>query len=100
MFEPTPEELERARETVRQMGLPAPDPEVVPVVLTLDGTDFLVDVTRLVPPGTPPERLVAAVMRVAQGCLTRSEVVALRVVGGPSVLVNWRAVKVVGVRLP
>lgn len=75
-------------------------PEPVPLVLTIDGVDFLIDVARLVPPSTSPAQLPAAMTRVAQGWLTRSEVVALTVIGGPSVLVNWRAVEFFEVRLP
>lgn len=74
--------------------------EPVPLVITLDGTDYLVDVARWVPPGTPSERRVRAMLMVVQGWLTRAEVVALPVIGGASVLVNWRAVTFFKVRLP
>jgi hypothetical protein len=72
----------------------------VPLVLTLDGVDHLVDAARWVSPDVPPAGRPAALTRVVQGWLTRADVVELPVVGGPPLLVNWRAVTFFAVRLP
>jgi len=74
--------------------------EPVPLIVVIDGAEYLIDAAAWVPAGTPLEDRPAVMAAVVQGWLTRSEVVGLPLVGGSSMLTNWRAVELFEVRLP
>lgn len=72
----------------------------IPLVITIDGRDHLVDVSVWIDADVPVADRPKMMTRVVQGWLTRADVTELTVIDDAPLLVNWRSVEFFEVRVP